>query len=218
MASEATDVAFFRTLLQFRTVSAEGPTSGAYSACCNWLEAQCKELGLSTSIVEPVAGKPVLVATLAGTEPSLPTVVLNSHYDVVPAMADHWDVDPWAAIEREGRIYGRGAQDRNPHKDRPTRTQPATFTPTEPRPYFNPNPSPDPNLNSTPDPNPEPTQDMKCVVASYILALKRLLAARGGAPFRRTLHLTFVPDEEIGGKVICLLRLAPRSCVGFHHP
>jgi len=146
------DIDFFRKLLQFRTVSAEGPVTGAYRDCCHWLEAHCRELGLSTQVVEPVAGKPVLVATLVGTEPSLPAVVLNSHYDVVPAMQEHWHVDPWAAVEREGRIYGRGAQ------------------------------------------------DMKCVVASYILALRRLLAKSSGAPFRRTLHLTFVPDEEIGGK------------------
>jgi aminoacylase len=152
MAADSDAVHLFRTLLQFRTVSAEGPMTGAYRDCCSWLETQCRDLGLRTQVVEPVAGKPVLVATLLGTEPSLPTVVLNSHYDVVPAMLEHWHIDPWAAVELEGRIYGRGAQ------------------------------------------------DMKCVVAQYILALRRILAKSSGAPFRRTLHLTFVPDEEIGGK------------------
>ena len=46
---------------------------------------------------------------------------------------------------------------------------------------------------------------MKCVVAQYLLAMGRLVKARAGATagspiFRRTVHLTFVPDEEIGGK------------------
>ena len=84
------DVEFFRTLLKFRTVSAEGPTNGEYRACVDWLAAHCAQLGLETQVVEAVAGKPVLVATLRGRDPSLPCVVLNSHYDVVPAMAEHW--------------------------------------------------------------------------------------------------------------------------------
>ncbi|KAG5191791.1 hypothetical protein JKP88DRAFT_294998, partial [Tribonema minus] len=40
-------------------------------------------------------------------------------------------------------------------------------------------------------------QDMKCVCVQYLEALARL-HARGWAP-RRTVHLTFVPDEEVGG-------------------
>ena len=40
-------------------------------------------------------------------------------------------------------------------------------------------------------------QDMKCVVIQYLEALRRLLG-RGWTP-RRTLHLTIVPDEEVGG-------------------
>ncbi len=152
----AEELEFFRTLLRFRTVSAEGPHNGEYAACAAWLRDECASLGLSCTLLEPVAGKPVLVATLRGTEPSLPSVLLNSHYDVVPAMQEQWERDPWAAeevvVDGEARIYGRG------------------------------------------------TQDMKCVCAQYLLALRRLLVSRGGVPFRRTLHLTYVPDEEIGGK------------------
>jgi len=31
--------------------------------------------------------------------------------DVVPAEEEKWSVDPWAAVVKEGRIYGRGTQD-----------------------------------------------------------------------------------------------------------
>uniref|UniRef100_A0AAR2JIF8 N-acyl-aliphatic-L-amino acid amidohydrolase n=1 Tax=Pygocentrus nattereri TaxID=42514 RepID=A0AAR2JIF8_PYGNA len=41
------------------------------------------------------------------------------------------------------------------------------------------------------------TQDMKCVTIQYIEAIRRLKAA--GKRFPRTIHLTFVPDEEVGG-------------------
>ena len=49
--------------------------------------------------------------TWEGTDPSLPSVVLNSHTDVVPVYMDHWKVDPFAAHKMEnGDIYGRGTQ------------------------------------------------------------------------------------------------------------
>ncbi|CAM9957466.1 unnamed protein product [Sphacelaria rigidula] len=86
-----------------------------------------------------------------GSKPELPRVLLNSHYDVVPAMAEHWDTDPFAAVKDEasGRIYGRG------------------------------------------------TQDMKCVCVQYLAAIRRLV--RAGFQPTRTVFLSFVPDEEIGG-------------------
>ncbi|KAK6640101.1 hypothetical protein RUM43_008378 [Polyplax serrata] len=40
-------------------------------------------------------------------------------------------------------------------------------------------------------------QDMKCVAIQYLEALRRLILK--GHKFRRTVHLSFVPDEEIGG-------------------
>ncbi|XP_060691770.1 aminoacylase-1-like [Hemiscyllium ocellatum] len=41
------------------------------------------------------------------------------------------------------------------------------------------------------------TQDMKCVTIQYIEAIRRLKSE--GKRFPRTIHLLFVPDEEIGG-------------------
>ncbi|KAM8929987.1 aminoacylase-1-like [Pelodytes ibericus] len=41
------------------------------------------------------------------------------------------------------------------------------------------------------------TQDMKCVTIQYLEALRQLKSE--GQRFRRTIHLTLVPDEEIGG-------------------
>jgi len=41
------------------------------------------------------------------------------------------------------------------------------------------------------------TQDMKCVGIQHIEAVRRLKSE--GKRFKRTIHLTFVPDEEIGG-------------------
>jgi acetylornithine deacetylase/succinyl-diaminopimelate desuccinylase-like protein len=45
-----------------------------------------------------------------GTEP--PLVCLAGHVDVAPVLpASHWSSDPFAPVEREGRLIGRGAAD-----------------------------------------------------------------------------------------------------------
>ncbi len=40
-------------------------------------------------------------------------------------------------------------------------------------------------------------QDMKCVCIMYLEALRRLI--RSGVQSARTIHLSFMPDEELGG-------------------
>lgn len=41
----------------------------------------------------------------------LPGILLSGHTDVVPVEGQPWTVTPFAATEREGRVYGRGAAD-----------------------------------------------------------------------------------------------------------
>ncbi|OWT74489.1 MULTISPECIES: acetylornithine deacetylase [unclassified Achromobacter] len=41
----------------------------------------------------------------------VPGVVLSGHTDVVPVEGQPWTVPPFAATERDGRIYGRGSAD-----------------------------------------------------------------------------------------------------------
>ncbi|MCU1236707.1 MAG: peptidase, partial [Candidatus Solibacter sp.] len=50
------------------------------------------------------------VARLRGTGKQRP-LLLIAHSDVVPADRSQWTVDPLAAIEKDGYIYGRGAED-----------------------------------------------------------------------------------------------------------
>lgn len=47
-----------------------------------------------------------------GTNPELPSILVNSHMDVVPVFEDKWTHPPFAAdMDSEGRIFARGAQD-----------------------------------------------------------------------------------------------------------
>lgn len=55
---------------------------------------------------------PVLILTWRGTCPELPSIMLNSHMDVVPVFEELWTYPPFSAeIDEEGRIFARGAQD-----------------------------------------------------------------------------------------------------------
>lgn len=144
-------IEIFQEFLRFRTVSAEGPVNGHYTLAVNYLQNLFTQHGIPSVIKEYVAGKPILIATVQGTQPELPSILLNSHYDVVPVMLEHWHYDPFAAvINDQNEIVARG------------------------------------------------TQDMKCVCIQYVVSLLRLLSQ--GHKFTRTLHLSFVPDEEISGR------------------
>ena len=140
----------FLSLLRFPTVSGSGPIDGSYNACGDWLIDVLKSLGMENVQIIPESpkNKPVVVATWKGSS-DLPSILLNSHYDVVPIMEEHWTVPAWEGYRKDSRIYGRGAQ------------------------------------------------DMKCVCAQYLVALRKL-KSQGFQPLR-TIHISYVPDEEIGG-------------------
>jgi aminoacylase len=127
-----------------------------YYGAAAFLNATISEL-LPSAVVsqhELVRGKPILIATLAGADLTLPSVLLNSHTDVVPAETAKWHWDPFAAdiamVDYETRLYARGSQ------------------------------------------------DMKSVGMQYLEALA-VLSSAGWVP-KRTIHVSFVPDEEIGGE------------------
>ncbi len=49
--------------------------------------------------------------TWEGSDPSLPSLLLNSHVDVILAFADKWTHHPFEAVkDQEGNIYARGTQ------------------------------------------------------------------------------------------------------------
>ena len=67
--------------------------------------------GLIAEVVEPVPGRGSVHARLRGDGSGGAPLLLLSHLDVVPAPADRWSHDPFAADLTDGYVYGRGAVD-----------------------------------------------------------------------------------------------------------
>ncbi|XP_068633813.1 aminoacylase-1-like [Battus philenor] len=120
-----------------------------YDDCLKFLKQQAAGIGLPVQVFEVLPRKPVLVMTWEGTQPELPSILLNSHMDVVPVFEKSWTHPPFDAELVDGVIYGRGVQ------------------------------------------------DMKSVAIQYLEAVRRL--KNKGVQLKRTVHLSFVPDEEVGG-------------------
>lgn len=78
-----------------------------------FLKKQAEQLDLPIAVYYPANEKcPVVVITWIGSKPELPSIMLNSHMDVVPVEESHWEHPPFAAdIDENGNIYARGAQD-----------------------------------------------------------------------------------------------------------
>lgn len=98
----------FREYLRIKTVQ----PNPDYASCLTFLERQATELGLPIKAIEAYPGKPNIIMTFEGRDPSLPAILLNSHTDVVPVFPEKWSCDPFEAVKREnGDILARGAQD-----------------------------------------------------------------------------------------------------------
>ncbi|WP_088289771.1 M20/M25/M40 family metallo-hydrolase [Kineosporia sp. A_224] len=70
-----------------------------------------EEVGLTTEIVESAPGRASVVTRITGADPTRPALVVHGHTDVVPARAEDWRVDPFAAEVEDGCVWGRGAVD-----------------------------------------------------------------------------------------------------------
>ncbi len=79
-------------------------------AAARWVEARCVELGLETRFEWAAPGRPNVIAChgdLGG-----PTLLFEGHTDVVTeGDASLWTDPPFSGAIRDGRLYGRGAND-----------------------------------------------------------------------------------------------------------
>ena len=135
----------FQEYLQINTAQ----PSPDYQKSTHFILSQANSLSLESQVIEFVKGKPVILLKWPGSDPSLPSILLNSHTDVVPSEYSKWVHPPLGAhIDEQGNIFARGSQ------------------------------------------------DVKCVGMQYLESIRRLKSS--GFHPKRSLYLSFVPDEEIG--------------------
>src|SRR4051812_9830293 len=75
-----------------------------------YVKAVLAKEGIDSVIVESAPGRGSLIARLKGNGAKKPLLLLG-HLDVVGVERARWTVDPFAALIKDGYLYGRGAED-----------------------------------------------------------------------------------------------------------
>ena len=92
-------------LIGFNTVSRDSNLG-----LIEWTRDYLQGFGAATRLTYDATGKKAnLFATLGDS--NKPGLILSGHTDVVPVDGQNWDSDPFLALERDGKLYARGAAD-----------------------------------------------------------------------------------------------------------
>ena len=97
------------TLREYLRIDTSNPPGGE-EAAARFLGAILEREGFAVEYIEAAPGRVSLRTVLQGSGDAAPLMLL-SHSDVVPAQREFWDVDPFAGVEQDGCIWGRGALD-----------------------------------------------------------------------------------------------------------
>ena len=107
---EADVVTLCQELIRIPSVN-YGDGKGDEAAVAQYVVTKLEEVGIPARILESATNRASVVASLEGTDASLPGLVVHGHLDVVPANAADWSVDPFSGLIKDGCIWGRGAVD-----------------------------------------------------------------------------------------------------------
>lgn len=99
------------SLIRIPSISAQSSHKGDIQACAERWKELLIEAGADSATVMPSTGNPLVYGEKI-IDPSAPTVLIYSHYDVMPAEPlELWNSDPFEPVIRDGRIWARGADD-----------------------------------------------------------------------------------------------------------
>ena len=99
-------------LVSYQSLAFPGYDPNQSAECAQLVADMLQELGFADIELIDVGGQNPSVWAEVKVDDSAPTVFLYAHYDVQPAPLDQgWDSDPWILVEKDGRLYGRGAAD-----------------------------------------------------------------------------------------------------------
>jgi acetylornithine deacetylase/succinyl-diaminopimelate desuccinylase-like protein len=109
MAEDVVDLC--AALLRFDTTNHGGGRSAGEREAAEFVAAHLDAVGVEPTVLESAPRRGNVLARVTGTEPDLPALLVQAHLDVVPADAAEWSVPPFAGVERDGFLWGRGAVD-----------------------------------------------------------------------------------------------------------
>lgn len=96
--------------VRFPSVGADLAHDGDCRDCADWFSGRLVAAGFRSELLETGA-PPVVFAERKG-RPGGPVILIYGHYDVQPAdPLEEWTSPPFEPEFRDGRLYGRGAQD-----------------------------------------------------------------------------------------------------------
>ena len=105
MSVELSPVKMLARLVAFDTTSAKSNL-----ALIDWVANYLAGYGIASHLsYDEGRTKANLYATVGPEDAG--GVVLSGHTDVVPTAGQNWTSDPFALVERDGRLYGRGSAD-----------------------------------------------------------------------------------------------------------
>jgi succinyl-diaminopimelate desuccinylase len=98
-----------KTLVEIPSPNPPGDAQAIAHYVADWLE----RAGASVRVLAP-AEKPEAQSVIATLGSGHPVVMVHAHLDTVPVAdleRDRWTSDPFSALERDGRVYGKGSVD-----------------------------------------------------------------------------------------------------------
>ncbi len=99
------------SLIEIPSISAKAEHKGDIAACAERWKSLLLEAGVDKAEIMPSSGNPLVYAEKI-VDLAAPTVLIYSHYDVMPAEPlELWNSDPFKMVVRDGRIWARGADD-----------------------------------------------------------------------------------------------------------
>lgn len=101
----------YKTLLRFRSISADPVQKKSVAACANWIHHFLKKAGMSRVNLFSTGSHPVVYAEHT-IDPRYKTILFYGHYDVQPAgPLAQWKYPPFEPVVHDNYIYARGASD-----------------------------------------------------------------------------------------------------------
>ncbi len=107
---ESQTMDYFTSLVRIDTSNPPGDETKAV----NYLKPILDRAGISTQVWALDPNRANLVARIKGNGSKRPLIIMG-HTDVVGVQRDKWPLDPFAALRKDGYVWGRGSSDDKSH-------------------------------------------------------------------------------------------------------